>query len=477
MNPKLFMSYSWTNQDHENWIINLASSLRDSGVDVILDKWELKEGNDSVAFMEKMVTDPEIKKVALICDKLYAEKADGRQGGVGTETQIISKKVYEKSDQNKFVAIVTEKDKDGKVYLPTYYGSRIYIDLSESDKYSENYEKLLRWIFDKPLYIKPKLGEPPSFLDENKIYLGINDKYRKAIDALQNGKHIAKGATFDYLDGINTNLENFRIEPKMDQLDDQIIKSINDFLPYRNEFIRIIESITKYENSLEYNEMLHNFFENMLKYYDRPEDVYQWNDVSFDNFRFIIHELFLYTVTILIKAGCIDTATYLLKEEYFSQKRANRHDENSMTSYVCFREHMASLDYRNQKLGLRRLSLRADMLKERSSSSGIRFYDLMQADFICYFRDEIVKNSSFKTWWPETLLYLGDFYGRFEIFAKSESTRYFNQIKTLLGIDKKEDLLPILNDFNQGKRQAPQWEFNEVNPGVLIGYDKLCIKP
>jgi hypothetical protein len=37
--------------------------------------------------MEKMVTDSEISKVAIVSDKIYASKADGRAGGVGTETQ------------------------------------------------------------------------------------------------------------------------------------------------------------------------------------------------------------------------------------------------------------------------------------------------------------------------------------------------------------------------------------------------------
>jgi TIR domain len=60
--PCLFISYSWSSQDHEIWVVNLATQLRESGIDVILDKWELKEGHDSVAFMEKMVTDPTIQK-------------------------------------------------------------------------------------------------------------------------------------------------------------------------------------------------------------------------------------------------------------------------------------------------------------------------------------------------------------------------------------------------------------------------------
>ena len=150
-NPKLFISYSWSSPEHEQWVLNLATELREAGIDVIYDKWGLKEGHDAFAFMEKMVTDPEIKKVVIICDRVYAEKADGRSGGVGTETQIITPEIYGKENQDKFVAIVAERDENGNEYLPTYCKSRIYIDLSDTDLYATNFEQLLRWVYDKPL--------------------------------------------------------------------------------------------------------------------------------------------------------------------------------------------------------------------------------------------------------------------------------------------------------------------------------------
>lgn len=181
-NPKLFISYSWSNPTHEQWVIDLAEDLTQSGVHVILDKWDLKEGHDSFAFMEKMVTDPQITKVAIICDEVYASKADDRSGGVGTETQIISREVYENQEQGKFVAIIAERDSEGKAYLPTYYKSRIYIDLSEPDNNADNFEKLLRWIYDKPLYTRPEIGKRPSFLDESDgISLGTSAVHKRAI--------------------------------------------------------------------------------------------------------------------------------------------------------------------------------------------------------------------------------------------------------------------------------------------------------
>src|SRR5882757_4460728 len=127
--PKAFISYSWSSPDHQQWVLDLATHLRENGVDVIFDKWDLKEGDDAIAFMERIVTDDSIEKVVVILDRVYAEKADGRKGGVGTETQIITPHIYKKvRDQNKFVCVISETDAEGKPYLPAYYQSRLYID-------------------------------------------------------------------------------------------------------------------------------------------------------------------------------------------------------------------------------------------------------------------------------------------------------------------------------------------------------------
>src|SRR6266446_3808391 len=139
--PKTFISYSWTSPEHQQWVLGLATQLRENGVDVIFDKWDLKEGDDAITFMEKIVTDESIEKVIVVLDKVYAEKADGRKGGVGTETQIITPQIYKKvRDQNKFVCVISETDAEGKPFLPAYYQSRLYIDLSKEEIFAENFE-------------------------------------------------------------------------------------------------------------------------------------------------------------------------------------------------------------------------------------------------------------------------------------------------------------------------------------------------
>ncbi len=89
----VFISYSWTPEQHRQWVLELAKRLVSHGIDVILDVWHLKPGQDKYVFMERMVTDPQVKRVLIICNRSYQEKADGRTGGVGTESQIISPEV------------------------------------------------------------------------------------------------------------------------------------------------------------------------------------------------------------------------------------------------------------------------------------------------------------------------------------------------------------------------------------------------
>lgn len=475
--PKLFISYSWSNAEHEQWVINLATELRESGIDVILDKWDLKEGHDAIAFMEKMVTDPEIKKVAIICDEKYAAKADGRAGGVGTETQIISREVYENQAQEKFVAVVCEKDESGKAYLPTYYRSRIYIDLSEADRYADNYERLLRWVFDKPLYVKPELGNKPSFLSEGEhVSLGTTAIFKRCVDAIKNHKAHAAGAFDEYCTAFAENLERFRISKSDGEIDDAVIKNIEEFLPFRNEAIQLFIVVAQYAPEEQFIQRLHRFFESIVPYMSRSQNVSQSSEWDFDNYKFIAHELFLYALAVLLKHDRIEQANYLLQQQYYLPGNSD-YGRDVMVSFIVFREYMRSLEYRNKRLGLRRLSLRADLLKERCAGTGIDFRYLLQADFVAFMRAEYEAQDDYKRWWPESLLYLGHFNSPFEIFARSVSKAYFNKSKVLLSIESPKDLEPLLKSYQDGSRSLPRWEFEGFNPALLLGYEHLATRP
>lgn len=478
-NPKLFISYSWSSPEHEKWVINLAAELVENGVDVIFDKWDLKEGQDANAFMERMVTDPDIKKVAIICDRIYAEKANSRSGGVGTETQIISPEVYSKADQNKFVAVLAEKDENGNPYLPAYYKSRIFINLSDSDLYASNFEQLLRWVYDKPLYVKPELGKKPSFLSEdNPISLETTTKFRRAVDAIRNNKEYATGALGEFFSTFSTNLEKFRINDKEGEFDDKVIDNIEKFLPFRNEAVEIFLIIAQYRDTPESIRQLHYFFESLIPYLQRPKDVTSWKDWDFDNFRFIAHELFLYCIGCLLKYECFSSTSNFLRQDYYIEDNSD-YGRDVMVPFPELQQHIASLEYRNKRLQLRRVSLQADLLKQRSNIPSITFRQLMQADFVLFIRDcfDSIRNKKNQCWWPYTLIYIGRFGGTFEIFARAQSMEYFDKLKCLFDIQQKDDFVNLFEAFKNEELRVPHWDFHSFSPEDLIGFKNMATRP
>lgn len=475
--PKLFVSYSWSSPTHEQWVLDLATELRELEIDVILDKWDLKEGHDAISFMEQMVTNPEVKKVVIISDRTYATKADGRAGGVGTETQIISKEVYDKQSQEKFVAVVAEKDDSGRPFLPTYYKSRIYIDLSEPDKYAENFERLVRWVFDKPLYQKPALGKRPAFLDDgDSVSLGTGAAFKRCIDAIRNSKPTASGALSEYFEVFAQNLERFRIQKDpAREFDDTVIQSIEAFLPFRNELVQLFVVIAQYSPTEDFVGRLHRFFESLIPYLHKPEHVQQWNEWDFDNFKFVVHELFLYALAVLLKYDRLELASEFLARQYYVPGNSE-YGRNATVSFVAFRNYLKSLVHRNSRLGLRKLSLHSMLLKERCTGLNVEFRHLMQADFVAFLRSEVEADNEWDRWWPETLLYLGHFNQAFEIFARATSQAYFERVKGLIAIQAPSDLTPLFEAYKTRKRELPKWEFQSFSPSALVGFEQLATR-
>ena len=147
-NPKVFISYSWTNYEYVMKVRKLAKRLRSDGVDAILDEWSMHAGQDMDVFMEHSIRDAD--KVLILCDKGYTLKANERVGGVGKETSIISPEVYGKFDQRKFIPVCMESIQDVPTYLKTKWAVKM------NDDNPDSYTDLIGEIFEVDK--KPLLG-------------------------------------------------------------------------------------------------------------------------------------------------------------------------------------------------------------------------------------------------------------------------------------------------------------------------------
>lgn len=466
--PKVFISYSWSSPEHEDWVLSLANELMQDGIDVILDKWNLKEGQDINAFMEQMVNDPSIDKVLIISDKTYADKANNRQGGVGTETLIITPKMYGDHKQEKFIPIIASKDESGNTCLPTYCEGRLRIDLSDENDYSVNFEKLIRCIYNQPVFVKPPLGKKPSYLDDTKqINIGTSGLYKRLIDAIHNGKPNLSGVLNEYLTTFSENLEKFEIKDwDKETFDDQIVESIDLFTPARDEFLQVVIALAQYCPTQENIEKIHAFLESLFPYMDRHRvsGTGHYYKYMSDNFKFIIHELFLYIIAILIKYEKFELANYLFVTSYYY---TNPLSDRRLFSFDRFRPYLESLDeYRNKRLSKNRISIHADLIKDRATFKSIKFDDLMQADLVIFIR----ASQLHQHYYPVTLVFSIHSESTFEIFARACSKSYFERMKKLFDVNTVEEFKAI-------KLKEITYNYWPLSVGLLTDEKNLCSKP
>lgn len=160
-----------------------------ANIENILDKWSLKEGNDTFAFMEHCVTDPTVTNVLILLDPLYEKKANERSGGVGTETQIISAEVYNKVTQEKFLPVVFQRGDDGAVPKPAYLKGLLHFDLSRPENYDSEYQRLVRRLYGIESYPKPEIGTTPAWLDTTPT---VTVKVRSKVDSLKKAISLIK---------------------------------------------------------------------------------------------------------------------------------------------------------------------------------------------------------------------------------------------------------------------------------------------
>ncbi len=141
-------------------------------------------------------------------------------------------------------------------------------------------------------------------------------------------------------------MEKLRPDPNADPFDEAVVQSIDSFLPYRNEAIELIIALALHLDIPETRTTLHRFFEGLIPYLDRPEHVNQWREQDFDNFRFVIHKLFLYAVACLIRYERFESAAYLMNSDYYVVARS-QYGLNNMVPFGVFRHFMESLRHRN----------------------------------------------------------------------------------------------------------------------------------
>ena len=468
--PKVFISYRWTSPDHEDWVLAFASRLREDGLDVILDKWHLKGGQDTLTFMEKMVADNAVKKVLMICDKGYVDRANSRAGGVGTEAQIISGKVYEATDQTKFGAVVVELDAEGKPYLPHYFRTRLYFDLSTNEALAVNYEEVVRWCYDKPFHVAPPVGKRPSFLEETKetASLSVPSTSRRLV-----GRSDGR-VDRDELSQLAAEVAKIDIELDSEAPDDSIVAAIDGSREFREACYSAIRRVLRSEvNDARKIDLVHGFLEKAFSN-AKPRPSGPISAFHGDFKDFIAHDLLVSTVAIAFSERSFGVIDKVLKRPFIRRRYEEQLGE--AFEFRTMRPYLKSLDeFRKRRLNLNRISVHADKLRECHEGSTVDFVSFMEADFSIYVRDKILPDSKKdgRDWYPTSLVFAVRRDGAFPLFLRAMSADFWEEFSTFFDGLTADEMRSRIRERFMHPNASLHWDYDRLDVAELANLEKL----
>jgi TIR domain len=155
--PTAFLSYSWDDEPHKQWVRDLATRLRSDGVDVTLDQWQLQPGDRLPAFMETAIREHDF--VIIVCTPHYKERSDARMGGVGYEGDIMTGELLSQHNERKFIPVL--RCGDATEAVPTWLTGKYHVDLRETTDAERSYRDLLTTLLGQR-QAPPSLGKPPT---------------------------------------------------------------------------------------------------------------------------------------------------------------------------------------------------------------------------------------------------------------------------------------------------------------------------
>lgn len=150
------MSYSHDDDEHKDWVLQLAYRLRGNGVDVCLDRWNLALGGNLTHFMER--TADHTYRVIAVISETYSRKCNDRKGGAGIEAQMLSARLYDDLDSRDVIPIIRNNP---TAALPAFLSGRFYEDFRDPAMHEAAYGRLLREILGVAVDAAPPIGPNP----------------------------------------------------------------------------------------------------------------------------------------------------------------------------------------------------------------------------------------------------------------------------------------------------------------------------
>lgn len=204
---KVFISYSWDSDEHKSQVLTLADTLRKTGVDVVLDRYEESPKKGWLLWMQESIDNA--KYVLIICTEKYLNrflKKESNSGkGATFEGSIITQDFYDfNGENNKFIPVILKPNDEEFIpkILKSYTIYKIY--------QKEDYNKLYARLTEQRYIEKPALGKIININNSTLIESNLPEYKVSKLDDLLTfmQEHEIKSLNDDFKIGIGIDSNN-----------------------------------------------------------------------------------------------------------------------------------------------------------------------------------------------------------------------------------------------------------------------------
>lgn len=221
--------------------------------------------------------------------------------------------------------------------------------------------------------------------------------------------------------------------------DEALVRGLSEAVPLVTEFSEVAEIVAAYDAESAVEEFLRIFEDIVSRYDQRSGFVGSFRNTDFDYYKFLGHELYVGFIAALIREEKWQQIDGVLRAQLHVRNTVR---EEKTVSFDDISAYTALLDEvrrdRLQKPGEgRRISVRADILKDRYSSpplsTKVSWEEFCAADYFLYLRSKVQGNgSAWRSWIPWSVLYLKEVPS---FVQRSVSKDYAARVSVGLGLE------------------------------------------
>lgn len=154
--PTCFISYSWGVTEHERWVLQLAKDLRNAGIDVLLDRWNVIPGANLDRYIEQIMS---TDYVAVIGTPKLRQKYDSTTSDpvVTAELEMVNLRVRQPKEYGHTILPILLDGEANSAFSPQLQ-KLVYVDFRQSAFYFRQLFDMIWRLYDLP-FDNPLLEE------------------------------------------------------------------------------------------------------------------------------------------------------------------------------------------------------------------------------------------------------------------------------------------------------------------------------